>query len=160
VADPGTPAERAPAGGRPRSHTGNVASAVALVVIAAVALGIGSGVGRSSPPTLGARAASLEAKIKCPSCEDISVAQSDASSAIEARHQITAMLARGATDAQIERSFVARYGQSILLVPPSSGLGALVWLIPLVAAVLALGALGVLFWRRQRALTRLRAGPS
>jgi len=35
-----------------------------------------------------------------------------------------------------------------------------VWFVPLVAVVLALGALGVLFWRRQRALSRLRAGPS
>ena len=88
------------------------------------------------------------------------MAQSEASTAIEARQQIRAMLARGESDSQIEQSFVARYGPSILLVPPASGLGALVWFIPLVAVVLALGALGVLFWRRQRALSRLRAGPS
>lgn len=87
------------------------------------------------------------------------MAQSEASTAIEARQQIRAMLARE-SDSQIEQSFVARYGPSILLVPPASGWGALVWFVPLVAVVLALGALGVLFWRRQRALSRLRAGPS
>ena len=129
------------------------------MVIAAVALAIGSGLGRSSPPTLAERAASLESRIKCPQCEDLSVAQSEASSAIAVRHQITQMLAAGATDAEIERSLVARYTSSILLTPPSSGLGALVWELPSVAAVLALGALGGLFWRRQRALNRLRAGP-
>ena len=151
---------RVATGVRPGSHAFNVVSAVALVVIAAVALAIGSGVGRSSPPTLRARAASLEAQIRCPSCEDISVAESDASAAIEARHQITQMLSSGSSDAEIEQSFVARYGPSILLVPPSSGLGSLVWLIPLVAGVLALGALCVLFWRRQRAFATLRAGAS
>ena len=135
-------------------------SAIALVVIAAVALAIGSGVGRSSAPSLATRAAAVEAEIRCPQCEDISVAQSQASSAIQARHEITAMLAAGATTAEIERSFVARYGPAILLSPPASGLGAVVWFLPLAAAVSALGALGVLFWRRQRALGRLRTGSS
>jgi cytochrome c-type biogenesis protein CcmH len=104
------------------------------------------------------RAASLESRIRCPQCEDISVAQSQASSAIQARRQITSMLAAGSTDAQIEQSFVDRYGPSILLSPPATGLSALVWILPSVGAVLAIGAIGVLFWRRQRALSRLRAG--
>ena len=127
-------------------------------VVSAVALSIGSGVGRSSTPSVVVRAASLESRIRCPQCEDISVAQSQASSAIQARRQITSMLAAGSTDAQIEQSFVDRYGPSILLSPPASGLGALVWILPSVGAVLAIGAIGVLFWRRQRALSRLRAG--
>lgn len=144
---------------RGRSRTLHLVSAVALVVVAAVVLTIGSGVGRSSPRTLAQRAASLEREIRCPQCQDLSVAQSNASSAIAVRHQISQMLAAGATDAEIKQSLVARYTPSILLVPPVSGLGALVWFLPLVAVVLALGALGVLFWRRQRALLRLRAGP-
>ncbi|MGH9007235.1 MAG: cytochrome c-type biogenesis protein [Acidimicrobiales bacterium] len=134
-------------------------SMAALVIVAAVTLVIGSGVGRSAPPSLASRAAALEGHIRCPSCEDLSVAQSEASSAISARRQIVAMLSTGSTDAQIEASFVARYGPSILLEPASSGLGVLVWLLPLVAVVLALGALAALFWRRQRELQRLRAGP-
>jgi cytochrome c-type biogenesis protein CcmH len=151
VADPATTGRTGPRGF-------GVVSAVALVVIAAVALSIGSGVGRSSTPSVVVRAASLESQIRCPQCEDISVAQSQASSAIQARRQITSMLAAGSTDAQIEQSFVDRYGPSILLSPPASGLGALVWILPSVGAVLAIGAIGVLFWRRQRALSRLRAG--
>jgi cytochrome c-type biogenesis protein CcmH len=131
-------------------------SALALVVIAAVALGIGS-VGKSGPPSLTARASALESKIRCPSCQDISVAQSDSSPAIEARHQITRMLAAGESDAVVEQYFVDRYGPSILLEPPSSGLGSLIWILPLVAVVLALGALGTLFWRRGRALRALRS---
>jgi cytochrome c-type biogenesis protein CcmH len=149
-----------PPAGRPMSRRLNLISAVALVVVAAVALAIGSGLGRSAPPTLAERAASLETEIKCPSCEDISVSESEASTAVEARHQITQMLANGETNAQIEQAFVARWGTSILLVPPASGLGALVWILPSLAGAVALGALAVLFWRRQRSLSRLRAGPS
>jgi len=151
VADPATTGRTSPRGL-------GIVSAVALVVVAAVALSIGSGVGRSSAPSVAVRAASLESRIRCPQCEDISVAQSEASSAIQARRQITSMLAAGSTDAQIEQSFVDRYGPSILLSPPATGLGALVWILPSVGAALAIGAIGVLFWRRQRALSRLRAG--
>jgi cytochrome c-type biogenesis protein CcmH len=152
-------ADRAPI--RARRTGGGVISgrlsALALVVVLGVALAIGSGLGHSAPPSLSSRAAALESRIRCPSCEDISVAQSEASSAIAARRQIAKMLAAGDSDAVIEQSFVERYGTSILLVPPSSGIGALVWVLPLVAVVLALGSIGVLFWRRQRALVRLRA---
>lgn len=148
-----SPRERVPARVRTRL------SVAALVIIAAVTLVIGSGVGRSSTPSLAVRAAALESRIKCPSCEDLSVAQSEASSAISARREIVSMLKAGSTDAQIEASFVSRYGPSILLEPSSSGLGVLVWVVPLAAAVLALSGLAVLFWRRQRELQRLRAGP-
>jgi cytochrome c-type biogenesis protein CcmH len=131
-------------------------SVAALVVTAAVALAIGSGLGRSSPPTLAERAAALESKLRCPSCEDVSVAQSDASSALAARHTITTMLGQGKSDAQIEQAFVDRWGPSILLEPPASGLSVLVFVVPAVAAALSLAALVALFWRRQRALRALR----
>jgi cytochrome c-type biogenesis protein CcmH len=128
---------------------------VALVVVAAVALAIGGGVGQSPPPSNRARAAGLEAAIRCPSCADLSVAESSSSAAVAARHQIAAMVAAGQTDQQIEQSFVARYGSTILLRPGTSGLIGLVWFIPVLAAAGALGAVGILFWRRHRAFARL-----
>jgi len=71
-------------------------------------------------PTDQERAASLEAQIRCPSCEDLSVAQSSTSSAIAVRHQIAAMIAAGQSDQAIESSLVARYGGTILLKPPTA----------------------------------------
>jgi cytochrome c-type biogenesis protein CcmH len=156
VGDTETMADETPARARVWSRTTGIISAAALVVVAAVALTIGSGIGHSAP-TLAQRAGAIESRIKCPSCEDISVAQSEAPTAIEARRQVVRMLDAGASVADIEQSFVDRYGPSILLAPPVSGLDALVWVLPLVAVTGALGALGVLFWRRQRALSRLRA---
>jgi cytochrome c-type biogenesis protein CcmH/NrfF len=136
---------------------GGAVSAVALVVTAGVALAVGAG--GSGPPTLAQRAAAVESRIRCPSCADISVAQSDAPSAITARHQIQSMLRSGNSEAAIEQSFVDRFGPSILLAPPASGLDTLVWALPVAGLVLALAVLGALFWRRQRALVQLRASP-
>ncbi len=128
----------------------------ALLVVLAVALAIGSGVGSGGHPTNAQRATALEAQIRCPSCEDLSVAQSSASSAVAVRHQIATLVDEGRTDQQIEATLVDQYGTTILLRPPTSGLTSLVWILPAVAGGLALGALAVLFWRRSRALERLR----
>jgi len=129
---------------------------VALVVVLGVALFVGSGAGSSGARTPAQRAAGLATQIRCPSCEDLSVAQSSASSAVAVRHQITAMVGRGQSDQQIRSALVAQYGPSILLAPPVSGLSALVWVLPAVAGAVALTALGALFWRRSRELDELR----
>jgi len=135
---------------------GPVSFALALAALA-VALVVGSGVTSSGAPTAAQRAAVLEAEIRCPSCEDLSVAQSTASSAIAVRHEVTQLIAAGATDQAIEQRLVAQYGQSILLSPPDSGFSSLVWLLPLVAGALAVAILGVFFWRRSRTWRQLRA---
>lgn len=131
-------------------------SVLALIVLAGVALAIGANRG---PATVAQRAAAVESRIRCPSCTDISVADSEAPSAIAARRQIQAMVRAGASEATIERSFVARYGPSILLAPPASGLDAVVWVVPAVGLAVALAVIGGLFWRRARALGRLRGSP-
>jgi cytochrome c-type biogenesis protein CcmH/NrfF len=87
------------------------------------------------------------------------VAQSSSSAAIAARHQIATMVATGRTNQQILQSFVARYGLTILLKPSTSGLIALVWLLPLLAAVTSLCVVGIVFLRRHRAFARLGSSP-
>jgi cytochrome c-type biogenesis protein CcmH len=56
----------------------------------------------------------------------------------------------GESDQQIEQYLVSRYGPSILLRPPTTGLTAVVWVVPVLAAVGGLGGLGLFFWRRRR----------
>ena len=56
---------------------GRASFVLALAVLAA-ALVVGSGVTSSAAPTAAQRAAALETQIRCPSCEDVSVAQSSA----------------------------------------------------------------------------------
>jgi cytochrome c-type biogenesis protein CcmH len=125
-------------------------------VVLGIALLIGSGVFSSTQVTNAQRVSALEAQIKCPSCQDLSVAQSTTSSAVAVRNQITRMVAAGDSDAQIESALVARYGSTVLLRPPAQGLALVVWLVPLIAGVIAVGALAMLFWRRSRDLRNLK----
>ncbi len=128
------------------------------LVVLAVALVIGSGVFDRSPETASQRAASIEAGVRCPSCTDLSVAQSNASTAIAVRHQIESMVAEGRSTADIDQVLVSQYGAAILLVPPDAGGVPLIWIIPLVLGVAVVAGVGVLFWRRSRAFDSLRVG--
>ncbi|HQU25582.1 MAG TPA: cytochrome c-type biogenesis protein CcmH [Acidimicrobiales bacterium] len=108
--------------------------ALALVAVAALALTLAPRAGGDA-----ARVARLESLVRCPSCEDLSVAESTATSAIAVRHEIVADVARGLSDSAILTSLEAAYGPSILLSPPTSGLGALLWIGPLVVALAVVG---------------------
>lgn len=127
---------------------GGRVSFVLMLVALGVALAIGSGVAASSPQTDAQRIAQIESRVRCPSCDDISVAESTASSAIAVRHEITRLVKDGASNAAVEARLAAQYGPSILLLPPSSGLSLVVWVVPLAAGVLAIAVLAVFFWKR------------
>ena len=115
--------------------------AVAAVVVLALV---------STPATSSTaqRVAHLETLVKCPSCQDLSVAQSTSSSALAVRHEIETLVAKGESDTQILTSIEAAYGPSILLSPSTSGLGALLWLLPS-AVFVGLGVTVVVLRRRR-----------
>ncbi len=127
------------------------------LVVLVVALLIGSGAFDSSPATVAQRAAGIEAGVRCPSCTDLSVAQSNATTAIAVRHQIESMVASGASTSDIDQTLVSEYGQTILLVPPDAGGVPVIWIIPLVLGAGVVIALVVFFWRRSRQFDALRA---
>jgi cytochrome c-type biogenesis protein CcmH/NrfF len=127
------------------------------LVVLAVALAIGSGVFSGRPQTAAQRAASIEAVVRCPSCIDVSVLQSQETTAIAVRHQIERMVARGDATSQIEGTLVSQYGQSILLEPPDSDGFPVIWVVPIALAAGALAVVGVLFWRRSRAFAATAA---
>jgi cytochrome c-type biogenesis protein CcmH/NrfF len=126
------------------------------LVVLGVALAIGSGAFNSSPPTVAQRAAAIEAGVRCPSCTDLSVSESNATTAIAVRHQIESLVAAGASTSDIDQTLVAEYGQTVLLVPPDAGGVPVIWIIPLVLGAGAVIALGVFFWRRSRQFDALR----
>ena len=126
------------------------------LVVLSVALVVGSGALDGTPQTTAQRAAAIEAGVRCPSCTDVSVADSNATTAIAVRHQIAKMVADGASTADIDQTLVSEYGQSILLVPPDSGGIPVLYLVPLVLGIGALAGVVVLFWRRSRAFESLR----
>jgi len=95
-----------------------------------------------------ARIAHIETLVRCPSCDDLSVAVSNATSAIAVRHEIVTKVHEGQSDNKILTSLESAYGTSILLSPPTSGVGVLLWVVPIVG-LLVLIASAVRLTRRR-----------
>lgn len=91
-----------------------------------------------------ARAQVISEGLRCPVCQGLSAADSQAESAIAMRTRAGDLVAAGYSDAQINAYFVERYGEWVLLEPPRTGRHWLIWLGPL--AFLGLGAL-IVAWR-------------
>jgi cytochrome c-type biogenesis protein CcmH/NrfF len=118
-----------------------------LAALAAALLAVGSVHG--GRPGNAARAAQIDSLVKCPSCEDLSIAQSNAPSAVGLRHTVARLVRRGWSDARIEAWVTGRYGPGSLLVPGSAGAEAALYAVPAGAAALAAGFLGWYLFRRR-----------
>ncbi len=133
---------------------------VTLGVMVAVVLGILLWPGGS--PSTAERARSLESELKCPECQGLSVADSQAPTSVAIRADINRRIAAGESDERIRQAYIDRYGDSILLAPRSSGISLLVWILPVLA--LGLGAAGIAFalgrWRREERLHATAADES
>jgi cytochrome c-type biogenesis protein CcmH len=119
-----------------------------LFLAALVAVAVLVALASPSTSSRSARVAHLESLVRCPSCEDLSVAQSNATSSIAVRREIASRVARGDSDSQILTSLESVYGPTILLSPPTGGLGVLLWLAP-AGAGLVLLLVGWRLWRRR-----------
>ncbi len=119
-----------------------------LGIVLVVALAIGA----SRPAraqNAAQRAAAIDASLRCPSCESVSVADSSASTAVAIREAVATRVRAGESNSRIIAFLEARYGEGILLKPPASGGTALVWVVPLCVGAVAFAGLGALFWRRR-----------
>src|SRR6266705_3416043 len=88
---------------------------IALCAVVAVVIGILLWPGGS--PTAAERARSLESELKCPECQGLSVADSQAPTSRAIRADITKRIAHGESDEDIRQTYIDRYGESILLAP-------------------------------------------
>src|SRR5215470_12555340 len=101
----------------------------------------------------------IAAQLRCVVCQNLSVADSPSEMASQMRVIIRERLAAGESPAQVQRYFVDRYGEWILLSPPRRGFNLLVWLLPLAAVVVGLSATGALVWRWTHGRRRVRTTP-
>ncbi|HEX5495897.1 MAG TPA: cytochrome c-type biogenesis protein CcmH [Mycobacteriales bacterium] len=144
----------APDAVRPGRLTGrtSLAGLAALIVVAAglVALIVVAVRGEPPPATRAQQAHQIASTLRCPICEDLSVADSPAPLAAQMRQQINQQLAAGKSADQIRKSFVASYGDSVLLSPPHRGIGQVAYLLPILvlAAGVAAAVLLLRGWRR------------
>ncbi len=95
------------------------------------------------------RASAIARSLRCPQCAGESVAESNVSVAREIRADIARRVDSGQTDTEIRAAYAVLYGDSILLTPPSSGFGSLVWILPAIVGLTAAAGLGFAFrrWR-------------
>lgn len=115
--------------------------AVALVAVVVLVV-----VGAGTRPTTGTsddRLYALAGQMKCLQCLGESVAGSQADIAVKMRGEIRVQMRKGRTDDEILTYFADRYGQRVLLNPSGEGIGAVVWVLPVV--VVGVGLLGVGF---------------
>ena len=77
--------------------------------------------------------------LRCPTCQGLSVNDSEAGFSVQMRNKVREMLMAGQGQTEIEAYFVARYGEWILRTPPAEGFNLLIWILP------ALGLAGG-FW--------------
>lgn len=121
--------------------------------------------GLATPPSLPAQAAleeqvrSIAAQLRCPVCQNLSVADSSSELARNMREVIREQLQAGKTPEEVRTYFVSKYGEWILLSPRPRGLSFLLWIGPFAgaAAGLAVTIRVVRRWARGR---MPRAGPA
>lgn len=123
-----------------------------LIAIAAVVVSVAVAAGSSRGGSLGDRGRVIEAQLRCPTCQGLSIADSPATSAAQMRALVREQLAAGQSDDAVRAFFVARYGRWILLDPPVGGPDLAVWLAP--AVIVTFGAVLVV----RRARSRVPAG--
>lgn len=78
----------------------------------------------------------LEKKVMCPTCNS-TLELSNAPIADRIRAFIVERIEAGDTETEIKDKLVAQFGERILAAPSKSGLNLLVWVLPLVALVVA-----------------------
>ena len=134
-----------------KARAGALVIAVALVG-AAAAIAVAAARGPSPPGTLEGRVRAIASTLRCPVCQDLSVADSPSALATQMRASIAQQLQAARTPDEIRAGFVAAYGQWILLSPPRRGLTLVAWLIPfgLVLAGLLLAVGSIRRWSRGR----------
>src|SRR5574337_133099 len=112
---------------------------------------LGVWVGAALAGSLEERTLRLAAELRCPVCQNLSVADSPSAMATQMREVIYEKLKNGESPDQIRGYFVSRYGEWILLSPTRRGFNWLAWLLPFVAI---LGGAGIIVLTIRRAIKR------
>lgn len=104
------------------------------------ALAIDTGKGFDDP-VLQARYAKLIAEVRCVTCQNQSIKDSNAFIASDLRREIRRLISEGKTDAEIADFLVTRYGDFVLYRPRFSGKTLLLWVAPFLLFLIGIVAL-------------------
>lgn len=102
------------------------------------------------PRTTEEQVQAIASTMKCPVCKSQSVADSDVAASRSIRIEIARLVEEGRSANEVRSAIATAYGDDVQLIPPASGFAGLVWILPVVALVVALATLAAAFarWRR------------
>src|SRR5215510_11217438 len=116
-------------------------------LIVAVSLLVVSSLAGAEPLDIDDQTRAIAQELRCVVCQNLSVADSPSEMAQQMRAIVREQLQAGKSPDQIRDFFVSKYGEWVLLKPKTTGISALLWILPYV--VLVLGVLAAL-WFIQR----------
>ncbi|MEE8394981.1 MAG: cytochrome c-type biogenesis protein CcmH [bacterium] len=100
-------------------------------------LTLGVWLAAGAAPAAGLSGEALESRVReisdglrCPTCQSISVNDSEAAFSRQIRDKVRRMLVEGQGEDDIYAFFVSRYGEWILRAPKKEGLGLVLWILP------------------------------
>ena len=103
------------------------------------------------------RTTQIGGRLRCPVCQGLSIADSNADSAKTMYARVGELVRLGYSQEQIEDYFVDRYGEWVRLAPPAEGMHWIIWLGPVIALVAGAGAVGL---RARQAAAPAAAAPA
>src|SRR3954454_12069616 len=95
----------------------------------------------AADPALEARMVRITSELRCLVCQNQTIADSNASLAVDLRREARALIKQGKSDAEVVDYMTARYGDFVLYRPPMRATTVLLWFGP--ALLLGIGGGGV-----------------
>lgn len=98
------------------------------------------------------RAISLAKTLRCPQCQNQNLVESNAEVAAELRLEVYKMVNQGKSNDEIIQIMTQRFGDFVRYDPPFTSNTFLLWLIPLVAGIIALFS-SLFYLKKRREIT-------
>ncbi|NIO08976.1 MAG: tetratricopeptide repeat protein [Deltaproteobacteria bacterium] len=100
----------------------------------------------------------IATELRCPVCQNLSVADSPSEMAQQMRAIIQEQLQEGKSPQEVKAYFISKYGEWVMLAPTAKGFSLLIWILPYVA--LAGGIVFAIFMARRWARNRPMRQPT
>ncbi len=105
------------------------------------------------------RVREISHKLRCPTCQAMSVKESDAGLSVNMKNKVREMLKEGKSEEEILTFFEERYGEWILRSPKKEGFNLFLWLLPIVLIVVASILLFINLWKRSKNAEQKKLNP-